>query len=255
MRWLLIYTLTIYILLNSSCNGTPYGRPAQQPAEILKNQASFLNYYNKLKLSRNFIALDTAANIIEKGEFLKQVATGNYLPVLLSSKDSSVYYQLYRETAYKDFMGNIKAMAQWEYTHYQMEGKPIPGLNYTDINGNVYNPQTTKDKIVVLKCWFIHCLKCNEEIPALNTLVDRYKSRKDVVFVSLAFDAEKDLRNFVARKRFNYAVASIPEEYMENQLGVSGYPTHIVINKKGLVVKVVSDYEEMERVLDKEALQ
>jgi hypothetical protein len=33
-------------------------------------------------------------------------------------------------------------------------------------------------KIVVIKCWYIHCAACIKEFPEVNNLVRKYKDRK-----------------------------------------------------------------------------
>jgi len=261
MQRLCFYIITAITLLCVACNnnnkkdGKPYGEALQQPGDILSDPGTFADYYYSLKLSRDFIALDTNDAVINKAAFLQRLIAGSYLPIELEANDSNLYYKLYPVPGNTNDVGSIQQLAQTEYTHYQMEGKPVPGFNYTDINGVAYNPQTTKAKIVVLKCWFIHCQKCNEEIPELNKLVDRYKNRQDVVFLALAFDTPNELRTFLTKKPFNYAHASVKEEYFLQQLRVNEFPTHIVVNKQGLIVKMVSDAEEMEMVLNKEALQ
>jgi thiol-disulfide isomerase/thioredoxin len=45
-----------------------------------------------------------------------------------------------------------------------------------------------KGKIVVIKCWYIHCAACIKEFPEVNNLVRKYKDRKDIIFISLAED-------------------------------------------------------------------
>lgn len=95
MQNILAYIFLFFILAYSSCTQTStYGVPVKDPADILKDETSFMKYLPTLKLSEDFIALNTSSKIITKGEFLEQVSTGAYLPLRLTSNDS-VYYQLY----------------------------------------------------------------------------------------------------------------------------------------------------------------
>lgn len=245
------YIFLVFILAYSSCTQTSsYGAPVEDPADILKDEASFIKYLPTLKLSEDFIALNTSSKIITKGEFLEQLSTGDYLPLQLNSNDS-LYYQLYKINSPPDYIMWLQYKADREYKNYQMEGKELPGFNFTDLDGTVYNKETTAGKIVVLKCWFIGCVPCVEEMPALNKLVSQYKNRKDIVFVSLAFDKKEELKKFLAKKAFNYAVVANQKDYLIKDVEVTLFPTHIVINKKGLIVKVVSSYEGMESALKK----
>lgn len=257
MKSSLAYIFLFFILTFSSCtHNSTYGVPVQDPADILKDQTSFSKYYNTLKFSENFIALDPSSKVIPKGEFLKQLSSGAYLPLQLSSNDS-LCYKLYKiDTQIDDLIPIwIKDMADKEYKHYQMEGKTLPKFNFIDLDGRIYNQETTKGKIVVLKFWFIGCIPCVQEMPSLNKLVNQYKNRKDIVFVSLAFDKKEDLKKFLTTTTFNYAVVANQKDYLIKDLGITSFPTHVVINRKGIVVKVLDSYKEMESVLKKEALK
>lgn len=258
MTKLSTYAAIFLMLVYSSCSQTTkYSAPVADGKTLEKNFTTFWKYYNTyVQLSGDYIALDTAFNIIPKEGFLKQLKTGAYLPLKLTYKDSTCY-QLYKIDAAADagISPVVKEMAEFEYQNFKLEGKPLQGFNYTDIAGNIYSPQTTRDKIVVMKCWFIHCQKCNEERPALNNLVNIYKSRKDVVFVSLAFDTKEELQQHITKTTINYPVASVKQEYFIDTLGITVFPTYLVINKKGLVSKVVNSYAEMEPALKKVAME
>ncbi|NCD70564.1 TlpA family protein disulfide reductase [Mucilaginibacter agri] len=230
--------------------------PVQKPAAILKDVMSFL-YYKRdyLRLTEDFTGYDASMNKISTAEFFRQFATGNYLPLRLKSNFGGNEYRLYPLNAKvnKDLRSVLKGEGETDYRHFKMEAKPLPGLNYTNINGKVYNQQNTKGKIVVLKCWFIACTTCNAEIPELNNLVNRYRNRKDVLFVSLAFDPKDKLVAFSKKTPFNYAIVPVKESYIAHQLNINEYPTHLIVNKQGLVTKVVNTAHELTVALDHEA--
>lgn len=254
-----ILSFIAFFLLScfSYSQDSTYRLKGVDPVEILKNQSNFLKYYNEyLKLLEDFIALDSSSKVITKGDFFKQLSSGVYLPLRLTSNDS-VWYKLYKiNIIVDDYIPTlIRSIGDLEYKHYEMEDKVLPKFNYVDLEGRIYNHETTMGKIVVIKFWFIRCQKCVEEMPALNKLVKLYKNRKDIVFLSLAFDKKNDLRNFLTQISFKYAVVADQEDYLMKDLNIAYYPTHVVINKSGMVVKVVNSYEYMERILSKEALK
>lgn len=212
------------------------------PSVISKDLMSWL-YYERdhMQWSADFKALDTIAKPIERSEFLKQLVTGNYLPVKIRTSDSTLCYQLYRPEQPMDesIMEMIKNKAEMVIRYSRFEGSRLPQFNFIDLNGNVYNPETTKGKIVVLNCWYIHCQACNEEMPELNTIVEKTKTRNDVVFVGLAFDKADSLKQFLSKKEFRYAIVPEKENYLRNDLGIIYYPTHIIINPQGKIRKVI----------------
>jgi len=231
------------------------GKPIVNAAKILKDGMGFL-YYNRdyLRTSEELKAYNSAGKPISKAEFFNGFASGDYLPIRLSPASGN-YYQLHKlgPKVSDDIRSTIKQYGTIANGYFKMEGKKFPGLNYKDVNGKVYNSQNTKGKIVVVKCWFLHCQACNEEIPELNKMVNKYKNRNDIVFISLAFDAEDKLKAYLKTHEFKYALAHVPESYIEKQLGTNLYPTHYIINRQGLIAKVVGDAGALEVALKAEA--
>lgn len=243
----LFFIVTCFAYKNSVAQ---YGqlKPLQTAAQVFATPQSFAAYYYNIKLWDDFIPLNNDAKRITKLAFLQQVATGNYLPLRMNKQDT-VCYRLYRCDTSSENMAFVKAFGYTQLNYFKMEGKPLPGFDYTDLDGHKYNQQTMRGKTVVWKCWFIHCAACVAEMPALNKFVDTYKSRNDIAFISVATDSAYLLKNFLVKQPFSYAVAPVTEDYVINTVGVSEFPTHIVLNKQGLVVKVLQRYEDMEEVV------
>ena len=234
------------------------GNAVVPPDTVLKNMANLLNYYSAhLRFGGDFIAYNEAGHITDKGEFLKALTTGNYLPVQVVSKNKACEYRLLklRSSVNEDIRGMLKQIGLTDYGRYQMLGKPFPKFNYVDLNGNTYTTENTKGKIVVLKGWFISCAPCVAEMPELNKLTEKYKKRKDIVFVSMATDAKIKLQTFIKRTPFNYAVVPVKQNYILNTLHATGFPVHWIIDKQGVVVHMSYDKDEMIPALTKEALK
>jgi len=247
--------LFAFLLLVSSCKEEKkYGEPVVKPEAIFKSFMNYLVYNDRyVQLWDDFIPLDEAETIITKKAFLEKLNTGEYLPLMLSSNDSTAYYQLLKIPATADgsISSAVKRFAQIDRDFFEMEGKELPSFNFTDLNGNVYNKETIKGKTLVLKCWFINCVPCVKEMPELNQLVKQYRNRNDLLFVSLAFDSPEKLKTFLTKTKFDYAVVGDQEDYLLNQLKISGYPTHLLVNDEGKILKVVNNYKQLEAVLKK----
>jgi peroxiredoxin len=225
----------------------------ENPKNVLKDFNSFWNYYYKYTdLSADFIAVDEVSNIITKERFLQSLLNGNYIAFRLKS-EKGLYYQLYKLPANvnEDITTTIVSAAQREYKFFKLEGKPLSEFNMVDLNGIKYNTATTKGTTLVLKCWFIHCQKCNEEIPDCNKLVAKFSNNSTIKFISLALDNEQDLNKFLANTKLDYAVVANQKKYLTEEIGIDSYPTHIIINDKGIVTKVVNDFNLVEPALNK----
>jgi peroxiredoxin len=205
-----------------------------------------------IKLSAEFIPLDISSNIISKESFLKQISTGEYIALKIDGTE--LKYKLFKLNPSVDYeiKTQIKRLGDDAFVKYKMEGIQMPDFEFKDLNGNVYTNESIKGKIVVLKCWFINCMQCIKEMPELNELVKEYKKRKDVLFISLASDSKEKLDSFLLTHKFSYAVLPVPETFMGGPLKVSGYPTHFIIDRTGIIRKVVYDYHEMISTLNSE---
>ncbi|GAB3891684.1 hypothetical protein GCM10028803_03750 [Larkinella knui] len=257
MKVNVVFGLLILSLVISSCDQKKdSAEPVMAPAVILKDITSFLAYRQQnVKLDEDFLALDTVSNRLDRGSFLKLIATGNYFPLRLKSKDSTAIYQLATLTpsTNQDIRITVKYWGLEEWEHYQKEGTPLPDYTFTDLDGKRYTKTTTKGKILVLKCWFLACLPCIQEIPVLNDLKQRYKDRDDILFVSLCFDSPEKVAAFLKKKKFDYAVVPNQQKFLEDTLQVNSYPTHFVINRQGLIARKVNSYPGLAYALAKEA--
>lgn len=249
--------LFVVLMATISCSKKPnYGSPNVDFESIKKSQSLWWTYHNKnIVLSSNFIALDNLLNRISKDLFMKELTTGNFIPLKLISKDS-IYYQLFKldKTSDKSIPDVVKSVAEEASKNFRMEGTAFPKFNLKDLNGVEYTNENTKGKVVVLKCWFIACAPCIEEFPRLNELVEKYKNRTDVVFISLAFDSKEKLEPFLLKKPFHYAVVPDQKQFTFYDLDVKSYPTHIIIDKNGIIRKVVTAADEMIDALENDVL-
>ncbi|MDN3579469.1 TlpA family protein disulfide reductase [Mucilaginibacter flavus] len=230
------------------------GAPVIKADEILKSDDSFYNYVGLyfFKITRDIVPYDAGLKVISKQTFFEKLSTGSYLPLKLSSADGKLYYQLCKvnSEAGKKRLTYIQSFATIFLDHYNRQGKPFPTFSFTDINGNKYDNTNTKGKTIVLKCWYIGCGRCEEEMPELNAIVAKYKARKDVVFVSLAFDTKPKLQAFLKRKQFNYQVVAGQRPFITQTLHINAFPTHFIINKNGTIVAVVDNPDEIEYALE-----
>jgi len=110
---------------------------------------------------------------------------------------------------------------------------PAPAFALTDIKGQPYSLADLRGKVVVLNFWFIGCVVCRQEMPALKQLVADYQANPNVVFISLAREDASRLRRYVASKGdFGFAVLPLPPALAEN-FGITGYPTTAVLDRAG----------------------
>lgn len=234
-----------------------YLEPKAVVAEFIKEDLTkdFLTYwtyhYGFVKLFKDFIPIDEDGAVIKKEKFLEKLNTGLYFPLLQSTKDSIWQYTLVKlpENILDDAGPVIADYSKHQLSNFHQEKTFFPDFKFEDVNGINYSNASTNGKVIVLKCWFIACKPCVAEMPRLNSLVKKYNKNKDVLFLSLASDDRVALMRFLKATEFDYRVVPNQDNFMSNKLGVFSYPTHILIDKQGKIVKIVNEVADLEKLL------
>ncbi len=216
--------------------------------ELESDFIKWWTYYSyNISLSSNFKGLNEKSEEIDKNEFLNELISGNFIPLKLKSENGINTYKLYKldSLSTKSIGSAIKNESLTSLKHFKMERTEFPKFNFTDLNGNHYSNENTKGKTIIFKTWFINCMACVKEFPELNELVEKYKSRDDLIFLSLALDSKPKLEEFLQKKFFEYQVVSNQRVFIDKTLNLQIYPTHIIIDKNGVIQKVVNKASEM----------
>lgn len=261
MKHIYIYIISLVAFISLSCKSDApgHGGPVADPKYLLSSFNNFWAYwYNEVRLSEDFVPYNENDSVVTKDYFLKKILSGEYFPLKLKSSDSLSYYKLCKINAAAD--SSIKndivmRFGALSYQFFKMEGKPLPGFNFVDINGSVYNNETCEGKVIALNFWFIGCTACQREMPELNKIVASYKKRNDVIFLSIAPDNADELKKFLKKTPFNYAAIPGKNRYVTDTLNISMFPTQMIINRRGEIAKVPEDYKELAIELRKELLK
>lgn len=113
-----------------------------------------------------------------------------------------------------------------------------------------------KGKIVVLDFWTYCCINCHHILPTLAKLEQKYPNQVVVIGVHTAkFEAEKDtdnIRKKVAEYGIKHPVVNDAEQVIWNRLGISSWPTIVVIDTQGRAVAGAAGevgFEALDRVV------
>lgn len=187
----------------------------------------------KLKLDKNPIVKDTAGNILPALYWQQMVLNPNFV-VQPVNEDAATPHFLVRPITASEKYNRLEKLPPPPRTKAFLIGKPIESFSEKDLAGNLYTLKELKGKVVVINFWFINCPPCQMEIPELNGLVQAYKDNKDVIFLAIALDNPSQLERFLQAVPFYYNI--IPNgRNLARQYNISGFPTHVVLNKEGLV--------------------
>jgi cytochrome c biogenesis protein CcmG/thiol:disulfide interchange protein DsbE len=132
---------------------------------------------------------------------------------------------------------------------------PSPDFDFhlPDLNGKIANLEDFRGKVLIINFWATWCPPCEEEIPKLNQLYEKYKN-EGLVVIGIALD--KDSLNlvepFVRNKRVGYPILVGNEQMLTGLKDFSGVPTTLIVDRKGNIKKKYDgsfDKDELENSL------
>ncbi len=120
----------------------------------------------------------------------------------------------------------------------------------TALNGQNFDLELLKGKIVVLTFWSTRCAICAGEIPNLNRLSESYKG-KDVVFLGLTTEDPNRVEKFLKSKPFNFnilpnsfgVVLKYADKDSQGRINMP-FPSFYVINQDGEIEMKTSGYDK-----------
>jgi thiol-disulfide isomerase/thioredoxin len=174
--------------------------------------------------------LDTLGNKADFITFMSIQNTGKYKWYYDKSNDQIRYikWKRYNQTE----IDSVLSLTEKRNLLPERIGTEFKYSEWKDLNGNVYNPEYLKGKILVINFWFVGCGPCEIEMPELNELVNQYKDNKEVLFLSFSRSSASKTKHFLNRKAFKYQTI-IMDESLRNEFKISSYPTNYVIHKDG----------------------
>jgi thiol-disulfide isomerase/thioredoxin len=124
-----------------------------------------------------------------------------------------------------------------------------------DLSGKIFRLKDFKGRVFVINFWATWCPTCEEEIPKLNELSERYKN-EGLVVIGIALD--KDSLNlvepFVQKKGIVYPILKGDEQVLLGLENFSGMPTTLIVDQKGNIKKKYDgsfDKDDLEKNLKK----
>ncbi|MCX6319032.1 MAG: TlpA disulfide reductase family protein [Bacteroidetes bacterium] len=144
-------------------------------------------------------------------------------------------------------------LARFEQFRNKMLNKPLPHFELKGLDSTVWESAQQTGKIIVINCWFTTCKPCIQEMPELNDLVEANKN-KYVLFLAPAPEDGALIRKFLTKYTFHYIILTSALDYFNNA-GIENFPTHLVVDKTGIVREVFIGFainirEKLQVVID-----
>lgn len=130
-------------------------------------------------------------------------------------------------------------------------------LSLTDLSGRKHMFGEFKGKIVVVDFWFTGCKSCVDFYQKiLRPLEERYKENLEVMFVSISIDRDQETWKQSVKKGMYtstevnnyYTNGNGSDDPLIRHFKISGFPTHILINKDGKIIQTSVNWDSARKL-------
>src|SRR5580765_3184357 len=129
-------------------------------------------------------------------------------------------------------------------------GAVAPGFSVDGMDGNTYDLNDYRGKVVVITFWSSKCTICHEEIPKLNRLAAHYKDQK-VVFLALTMDNEAKVSAYIKNTPFDFTILpnsfGVVLQYADRDRAGNidmGFPAYYIVDQTGGIQMKASGWDK-----------
>jgi thiol-disulfide isomerase/thioredoxin len=114
-------------------------------------------------------------------------------------------------------------------------GDKAPEIVITNWIQNVPKSKDLKGKFIIIDFWATWCAPCLESVPHMNDLVDKYKSRKDLVFLAITDENAEKVNRMLKRVHFSSIVVADTSRKTSKDYKATSIPMCVVIDDKNQI--------------------
>jgi len=122
-------------------------------------------------------------------------------------------------------------------------GKTLPSFETSTLAGKTFKLSELKGKYILLDFWGSWCLPCLAEIPQLKSFYEKNKDRLEIVGL-ICNDSKAGALKIVNDNGLTWTQLYSESTQFAHLFGVTAYPTKILIDQKGAIVKVFAENKE-----------
>lgn len=241
--------LILLMLLIVGCNSNPeITFNAKKINNIIESDTNYFKYFiGSLNFNDSSLYFNEYDSIVDSHNFFQKLYNGRYFPIKSANYNA---YKLFNIKKWPKESVNdlVRGLAFQQIRRITLINKELINMPIKDIHNIILDSNAIKNKIVFVKFWFINCTQCVLEMPQLNMLVDKYKDREDILFLSFAFDDPKKLKIFLDKTTFKYKVISVDKSYVLDTLGIQIFPTHLLV-RNNQIKKILKGPSEISEIL------
>ena len=132
-----------------------------------------------------------------------------------------------------------QAEKEAEAAKKQEAGLEAPAFTLNDINGKPLSLASLRGKYVILDFWGSWCGWCIKGFPKMKEYYAKYKGKFEILGIDCN-DSEDNWKAAVKKHEVPWLHVYCPEDAsVEEDYGITGYPTKIIVDPEGKIVKTI----------------
>jgi cytochrome c biogenesis protein CcmG, thiol:disulfide interchange protein DsbE len=123
-------------------------------------------------------------------------------------------------------------------------GARLPEIGLTDMRGTRVDAASLKGKVVIVDFWASWCAPCKEEMPVLERLYKKYKSR-GLVVVGVSVDQElANVKSFLKQLPVSFNIVHDADHKVAGRFKPPRMPSSYVVDRNGIVRHVHAGFRD-----------
>jgi cytochrome c biogenesis protein CcmG, thiol:disulfide interchange protein DsbE len=123
-------------------------------------------------------------------------------------------------------------------------GARLPEIGLTDLRGGRVDLAALKGKVVIVDFWASWCGPCKDEMPVLERLHKKYKSR-GLVVVGVSVDQElANVKGFLKQVPVSFSIVHDAEHKVAGRFKPPRMPSSYVVDRNGIVRHVHAGFRD-----------
>ncbi len=116
-------------------------------------------------------------------------------------------------------------------------GSTAPGFSLSELTGERVSLAGLRGRVVLLNFWATWCKPCEEEMPAMQRLHQRFES-EGLTLVAISMDEGADVvRSFRERLGLTFPILMDPEREVAALYQAFRFPESLLVDRRGVVVE------------------
>jgi peroxiredoxin len=118
--------------------------------------------------------------------------------------------------------------------------QPVPDFQLHDLDGQTYNSQALRGKVVFLNFWATWCAPCRLEMPEMEHLFQAFRKRPFTMLAVAMQQRREQVAPFFKELNLRYTALLDIEGEVSQRFAVRGLPTTLLIDCSGHLIGKVT---------------